>query len=110
MCNVKNEIEQYKKSSKMKMRFIINIYKLIRFLNGDLFYFIYTLSFIIVPIILINFTISGIVIGLILHHLVFNVLVKKRLDRLFNVEKDNQEMTEVINSLQDFLNKKPPKK
>ena len=44
MCEIENEIKKYENSSSFKIKTVINVFKFLRFLNGDLFYFLFTLS------------------------------------------------------------------
>ena len=44
MCEIENEIKKYENSSSFKIKTVITVFKFLRFLNGDLFYFLFTLS------------------------------------------------------------------
>jgi hypothetical protein len=99
---------KYKDSSKNKIKLMIMFYRCLRFLNGDFFYFIFSLATILVPLFIFNFSVGVIVFGMILHYLIFMTLIKSRIDKVFNTKKEIREIDQVIEELRSYLNDKNP--
>ena len=54
MCEIDDEVKKYKDSSSFKIKTVINVFKFLRFLNGSLFYFVFTLGIVLLTMFLIH--------------------------------------------------------
>ena len=108
MCEIEHEIKKYENSSSFKIKTVINVFKFLRFLNGDLFYFLFTLSIFLGTKFFLTNNFDGFIIMMLLHYLFFMKFFKPIFDRYTHTKEDNEETTKIINGLETLLNKKTP--
>jgi hypothetical protein len=106
--SIDDEVAKYKDSSRFKIKTMILIYRCLRFLNGDTYYFLLSLFMIIGPIMFVNYDFTALFLGIILHYFFFWVFLKDRLNKMFNTEREIREIDIIIQTLQDYLKKKNP--
>jgi hypothetical protein len=102
------EADKYKDSSRFKIKTMILIYKLLIFCNSDSYYFIVSLSFILTPLFIFNFSVGTILFGMILHYFVFMTYLRTKLDKIFETRKEIDEINDVIEILKTHLKNKNP--
>lgn len=110
MCEQSIMVEgnKYKDSSRFKIKTMILIYKFLRFCNSDSYYFITSLSTILLPLFIFNFSIGSIFFGMILHYIIFMLLFKNRIDKVFQTTREISEINDVIKILENHLKNKNP--
>lgn len=110
MCEQSIMVEgnKYKDSSRFKIKTMIFIYKFLRFCNSDSYYFIVSLSVILAPLFIFEFSIGSIFFGMILHYIVFMTFLKNKIDNMFQTTKEICEINDVIKILETHLKNKNP--
>lgn len=110
MCgqSIMEEINKYKDSSNLKLKTIILIYRFLRFCNGDIFYFMYSLLMVLTPLFVFNFSVGVIFIGMLLHYVIFMTYLKNKLDLLFKTKKEIEEIDKIIEILESHVKNKNP--
>ena len=106
--SIMNEADKYKDSSNFKIKTIILVYKFLRFCNSDSYYFIVSLATILLPLFIFDFSIGTIFFGMILHYIIFMTYLKTKLDKIFGTRKEIEEISDVIEILQNHLKNKNP--
>jgi hypothetical protein len=105
---IMNEVGKYKNSSKLKIIIMIFIYKLLRFCNSDMFYFIYSLSITLVPLFIFDFNILTLFFGMFFHYLIFMFFLKDLIDEKLGTKKELYEIDKIIDTLKKYLKNKNP--
>lgn len=110
MCaqSVEEEVSKFKNSSKLKIRFIIFIYQVLKFMSGDVFYFINSLVAMLFPVILFGYNPITLFFILIVHYLFFWVFLKDRIEKEFPLKSEIKEFEKGIKILRSYLKKKNP--
>lgn len=108
MCEIDDEVKKYKNSSSFKIKTMINIFKFLRFLNGSLFYFVFTLGIVLLTMFLIHNNVKSFFLGMLFHYLFFIRFFKPRFDRYTGTKEENEETTKIISGLETLLNEKTP--
>lgn len=101
--SIQKEIDELKKLPKSKLKRRLLLYRILLFLNSDNFTFVFSLLWCILHLFFFSFSIllwSGI---LLLHYFIFWKKVKPYLDKKFQTEKDNEEMSEIISEIKNKL-------
>jgi hypothetical protein len=106
---LETEVIKYKNSSKLKIKSMIIIYNFLKFANGDIYYFLVSLFFIITPIIIIDFNVINLLFGMLIHYLLFCVLLKDLINGFFKTNDEVKEIDLILNYLKKYLNDKTPK-
>jgi hypothetical protein len=102
------EGNKYKDSSRFKIKTMILIYKFLRFCNSDSYYFIVSLTSILLPLFIFEFSVGSIFFGMILHYIIFMTFLKNKIDRIFKTGKEICEINDVIKILETHLKNKNP--
>jgi len=102
------EVSKYKNSSRFKIKIMIVIYKILRFFNGDKFYFIYSLSMTLIPLFLFGFNIITLFFGMFFHYLIFMFFLKELIDEKLETKKELYEIDKIIDILKKYLKNKNP--
>jgi len=102
------EVSKYKNSSRFKIKIMIVIYKILRFFNGDKFYFIYSLSMTLIPLFLFDFNIITLFFGMFFHYLIFMFFLKELIDEKLETKKELYEIDKIIDILRKYLKNKNP--
>jgi hypothetical protein len=110
MCinSIEDEVDNFKNSSRFKIKMMIMIYRCLRFCNSDTYYFLFSLLVIIGPIIFISFDILALFISMTFHYFFFWKYLKDKLNRLYQTEKEIEEIDEIILILKSYLKNKNP--
>lgn len=87
---------------------MIVIYKILRFFNGDKFYFIYSLSMTLIPLFLFDFNIITLFFGMFFHYLIFMFFLKELIDEKLETKKELYEIDKIIDILRKYLKNKNP--
>lgn len=104
------EVIAYKNASKFKIKLMILVYKTLSYLNGYNFYFLISLTSMLIPTVFFYFSVNRLLLTMLAHYILFCKLLKEPIDKFFNTEKENREITEIIKILKGYLNKKTPYK
>lgn len=99
---LEKEISQYKSSSKIKIMFLIFIYKSLRFINQKNFYFIISLSVTMLFSYLINFSL----IGALISHIIVWFFLKDKILKEEVLKNEKEEVDYIINKLKSYLKSK----
>jgi hypothetical protein len=107
MLKIKKEASLYKDLEPKELKKIIKGYKQLMFKNSDLYNFIFTLSFILIPYLLF-FSISLISFCLIIlfHYLFFWEYLHKYKKSKIVSDVDNEEISEIVKILEGYLDDK----
>lgn len=106
--SIMEEADKYKDSSRFKIKTMILIYKFLKFCNSNTYYFILSLSSILIPLFIFNFSIGIIFMGMIIHYVLFMNFLKRPIDKLFQTEREIREIDGVIDILETHLKNKNP--
>lgn len=106
--SIMEEADKYKDSSRLKIKTMILIYKFLRFCNGDTYYFIVSLSTILLPLFIFKFSVGSIFFGMVLHYFIFMTYLKNKIDKIFETRKEIYEITDIIEILENHLKNKNP--
>lgn len=106
--SIMEETDKYKDSSNFKIKIMILTYKLLRFCNSDIFYFIYSLSITLVPLFIFDFNILTLFFGMFFHYLIFMFFLKELIDERLGTKKELYEINQIIKTLKTFLKNKNP--
>jgi hypothetical protein len=102
--SLQKEIDELKKLPKSKLKRRLLLYRILLFLNSDNFTFVFSLLWCILPLLFFPISIldwSGVML---FHYFIFWKRIKPYLDEKFDMEKDNEEMREVIILINKKLN------
>lgn len=105
---LETEVIKYKNTSIFKIKLMILVYKTLSFLNGYNFYFLISLTSMMVPTVFFYFSIERLLLTMLVHYILFCKLLKEPIDKFFKTEKENEEITEIIKILKGYLNEKNP--
>jgi hypothetical protein len=107
MLKIKKEASLYKDLEPKELKKIIKGYKQLMFKNSDLYNFIFTLSFILIPYLLF-FSINLISFCLIIlfHYLFFWEYLHKYKKSKIVSDVDNEEISEIVKILEGYLDDK----
>lgn len=105
---IEDEVIKYKDSSPFKIKMMIVVYKTLRFLAGDTYFFIFSLFIILFGVICFNFSVLGLFIGMIVHYIFFWKILRPILDRIFKTNQEIYEINDIINILEGYLKNKNP--
>jgi hypothetical protein len=107
MLKIKKEASLYKDLEPKELKKIIKGYKQLMFLNSDIYNFIFTLSFSLIPY-LIFFSINLISFCLIIlfHYLFFWKYLHKYKKSKIVSDVDNEEISEIVKILEGYLDDK----
>lgn len=96
-----NEFDQYKNSSRFRIKLAIFTLKVLKFLNGDVFTFIFSFLTVFGPLFLLGHE-SVLLIGLLFHFILWKYL-KPFLDKLFKNDEEIKCLNDGIEALQKLL-------
>jgi hypothetical protein len=110
MCgnSIEDEVIKYKDSSQFKIKMMIMVYKTLRFLAGDSYFFVFSLFIILSGIVYIKFSVLGLFFGMIIHYTLFWNLLRPILDRIFKTNQEIYEINDIIKVLESYLKNKNP--
>ena len=110
MSNIQKETEEYKNSSKSKLKKMIFFYKTLIFFNNEIFNFIFTLCCFFIPYLIFSgISTFNVILGLVVHYLFFwRFLYKKKNFKIVS-DEDKYEMEEVVLILKTYLKNKTSK-
>jgi hypothetical protein len=106
--SIMEEADKYKDSSRFKIKKMILIYKFLRFCNSNTYYFMVSLSSILIPLFIFNFSVGIIFMGMIVHYVLFMKFLKGTIDKFFQTEREIKEIDDVIELLKNHLKNKNP--
>lgn len=106
--SIMEEADKYKDSSRFKIKTMILVYKCLKFWNGDVFYFLYTLAMILTPLFIFNFSVGIIFLGMLVHYVLFMTYLKTKINQIFKSKQEIREIEDVIEVLESHLKNKNP--
>jgi hypothetical protein len=105
--DIEKEVIEYKNSSNFKINFVIKVYKIFRFMNGDTYAFVVTLSTLLITLGFIRFDPILLIFGLVTHYFLIWKLLKPRIDRLLKSEEEASRITKIIEILESYKKENP---
>lgn len=101
---LKREIEDIKKQSTLVIKMVYWIYKILRFLQGDLFTFVFSSIFVFYPVFFSEYPFISFFVAFSLHYFILWKFIKPKIDQLFKLKKQSEEMDYIIHHLSQYFN------
>ena len=107
MSKVRKEAELYKDLPPEELKKIIKGYKQLMFANSDIYNFIFTLSFFLIPyLVFFNINLISFVLIILFHYLFFWEYLHKHKKSKIVSDVDNEEISEIVKILEGYLDDK----
>lgn len=106
--SVEDEVSKFRNSSKIKIIIMILIYRILKFMSGDTFYFINSLAAMLLPVLFFGYNFFTLFFILIVHYFFFWVFLKDRIEKEFPLKSEIREFEKGIKILRSYLKKKNP--
>jgi hypothetical protein len=101
---LKREVEDIKKQSTLVIRLVYWSYKTLRFLQGDLFCFVFTSIFVFHPVFFSEHPLISFFVSFSLHYFILWKIIKPKIDQIFKLKKQSEEMDYIIHHLSQYFN------
>lgn len=106
--SIMEEANKYKDSSRFKIKTMIIVYKCLKFWSGDVFYFLYSLATILIPLFIFKLSVGIIFLGMLVHYVLFMTYLKTKINQIFKSEQEIREIEDIIEILETHLKNKNP--